>query len=150
MNDIQEILNQLLDKWSQDTINEMLRRIDQQDIKWRGILRRSLAYQITDQGVDFLMADYGQFIDEGTGIFGPRRQRIPKRSIPGMAYHLKAWASSKNLNPWAVATKIQQRGGIPAKPFFKSVIEQRLQTQQAEIQQGLQDYITQKIQNAVK
>lgn len=150
MNDIQEILNQLLDKWSQDTINEMLRRIDSQDIKWRGILRRSLAYEITNQGVDFLMADYGQFIDEGTGIFGPRKQRIPKRSIPGMAYHLKAWATSKNLNPWAVATKIQQRGGVRPKPFFKSVIEQRLQTQQAELQKGLQDYITQKIENAVR
>ena len=150
MNDIQEILNKLLDKWSQDTLNEMLRRIDSQDIKWRGILRRSLMYEITKDGVEFLMADYGRFIDDGTGIFGPRKQRIPKSSIPGMAYHLKAWASSKNINPWAVATKIQQRGGVKAKPFFKSVIEQRLQTQQAEIQQGLQDYITQRIQNAVK
>lgn len=150
MNDIQDILNKLLDKWSQETIEAMLKKIDEQDIKWRGILRRSLAYEITNQGVDFLMADYGKFIDEGTGIFGPRAQRIPTTSIPGIAFYIKPWAQSKGLNNWAVATRIVQRGGIPAKPFFKTVIEQRLQTQQATIQQGLQDYITQRIENAVK
>jgi hypothetical protein len=148
MDDIQEILNKLLDKWSQDTVVEILKAIDSQDIKWRGSLRRSVIYEIGQDGVEFLMADYGAFVDEGTGIFGPRKQRIPKRSLGGIAYHIKPWADSKNLNNWAVAAKIIQRGGIKARPFFKSIIEQRLATQQKEIQDGFQRYIEDRISQA--
>jgi hypothetical protein len=148
MDDIQEILNKLLEKWSQDTVAEMIKAIDSQDIKWRGALKRSIKYEIGQDGVEFLMADYGAFVDEGTGIFGPRKQRIPKRSLGGIAYHIKPWADSKGLNNWAVATKIIQRGGVKARPFFKSIIEQRLATQQKEIQDGFQRYIEDRISQA--
>lgn len=149
MNDIQEILNKLLDKWAQETVREIVSKIDSEDIKWRGILRRSIMYEIGEQGVEFLMTDYGQFQDEGTGIFGPRKRRIPKSSIKGIAYHIRPWATSKGLNPWAVATKIVQRGGLKPRPFFKSVIEQRLQSQQQTIQTEFAAYIEQRLTNNI-
>lgn len=68
--------------------------------------------------------EYYKYMDGGTGIFGPRNQRIPVESIPGMAYYLKGWAKRKGINPWAVATAIVQKGGLKPRDITKYFMSQ--------------------------
>lgn len=152
MNDIKQILKEVKDKWGRETVEAIIRKISSYPIRDRGTLSRSITYAQDDaeDDIEFFMADYGKFIDEGVGIFGPRKQRIPKESIPGMAYHLKSWATSKNLNPWAVATNIQKRGGIKPRPFFKSVIESRVPQLGEMVTEAYNQYLESKIKNIEK
>jgi hypothetical protein len=144
------IIRQVKDKWGAETVEAILAEIDKYPIKWRGTLRSSISYE-QDPGLDgdvsVYMADYGQFIDEGTGVFGPRGQRIPRQSIPKIAYHLKQWATSKNINPYAVATKIVERGGVKPRPFFTSVVEKRLNDLGLDIENAIVAYLEQSINN---
>jgi hypothetical protein len=129
MNELLQILRSVKDKWGRETVEAILRKIDSYPIDWKGTLRRSISYSQKsgpDGDITFNMADYGQFIDEGTGLFGPTGVAIPKESIPGIAFYLKEWSTAKGLNNWAVATNIVKRGGIQSRPFFNSVIESRI------------------------
>ena len=152
MKDIKQILKEVKDKWGIETVQAIIRKMASYPIRDRGTLSRSITYAQDDveDDIEFFMADYGKFIDEGVGIFGPKKTRIPKESIPGMAYHLKGWASSKNVNPWAVATNIQKRGGIKARPFFKSVIESRVPQLGEMVTQAYNQYLESKIKNIEK
>lgn len=144
------IIRQVKDKWGQETVAAIITEIDRQGIKWNGSLRRSISYEQSeglDGDVSIFMTDYGKFIDEGTGTFGPRNQRIPLQSIPKIAYHLKQWATSKNLNPYAVATNIVKRGGVKPKPFFTSVIEKRLNDLGLDIESSIVQYLEDSINN---
>jgi hypothetical protein len=145
MNELIQILRRVKDKWGLETVNAILKEIDKYPILWKGTLRRSISYE-QDLGLDgditFNMADYGEFIDEGTGLFGPKQTAIPKESIPGIAYFLKEWSDSKNLNNWAVATNIVKRGGQKPRPFFKSVISSRIPDLQTEIEEAYKQYLT--------
>jgi hypothetical protein len=145
-----KILKGVKDKWGADTVAAIVKEIDRYPIKWKGVLRRSVSYEQQsdlDGDITFNMADYGKFIDEGIGIFGPRNQRIPKRSIPGLAFYLRPWAQSKGLNPWAVATKIVERGGIKPRPFFNSVIQNRVPQLGEAITEAYTIYLNESINN---
>jgi hypothetical protein len=145
-----ELLRGVKDKWGQETVAAILKKLDSYPVRWRGTLRRSVMYSQQpgpDGDIDFDMADYGQFIDDGIGIFGPRKQPIKKKSIPGIAFHLKQWATSKNLNSWAVATNIQKRGGIKPRPFFNSVIDSRVPILGEAITDAYTTYLENKLNN---
>lgn len=148
--ELEKLLEEVLDKWGRETVAAILKKIDSYPIKWKGTLRRSITYDVKDQTVDFLMADYGEFVDEGIGIFGPRKTRIPLESKGALAYHLQEWSSSKNLNNWAVATNIIKRGGIKPRPFFKSVIEQRTGSLETLIDTAYQKYMQEVVDKANK
>lgn len=144
------IIRQVKDKWGQETVAAIIAEIDRYPIKWNGTLRRSISYEQSeglDGDVSIFMADYGKFIDEGTGTFGPRNQRIPLQSIPKIAYHLKQWATSKNLNPYAVATNIVKRGGVKPRPFFTSVVEKRVNDLGLDIEKAIVQYMENQINN---
>lgn len=150
MDELIEILRRVKDKWGQETVQAIIRKIDSYPIEWRGTLRRSISYEQKsgpDGDIDFNVADYGKFIDEGTGIFGPNKTRIPRESIPKIAYHLKEWAQTKNLNPYAVATNIVKRGGVKPRPFFNSVIESRIGQLGEMIGAAYTDYLDNQINN---
>lgn len=123
---LEELLDDALNKWGSETVQAIIRKIDSYPIRWKGTLRRSISYDIVDQNVEFLMADYGKFIDEGIGIYGPRKARISVSKKGALAYHLREWSSTKGLNSWAVATNIIKRGGVKPRPFFNTVIDQRV------------------------
>lgn len=142
MTELEQILDEVLDKWGRETVQAILRKMDSYPIRWQGTLRRSVSFIQKDQQVEFLMADYGKFIDEGIGIFGPRKTRIPLAKKGALAYHLKTWASTKNLNSWAVATNIIKRGGIKPRPFFDSVIQSRTPQLETAIDTAYQKYMT--------
>ena len=146
------LLKQVKDKWGRETVQAILRKIDSYPIRWKGTLRRSIMYQQEegpDGDINLLMADYGKFIDEGIGLQGPRKSPIPKKSIAGIAFHIKPWADSKGLNAWAVATNIQKRGGFKSgpRPFFNSVIDQRVEVLGESITKAYTDYLNQSIEN---
>lgn len=150
MEELEEIIKQAYNTWGSETVGAILKEIDTQKIFWRGTLKRSISYnqKAIDQ-IEFVIAapadKYAEFIDGGTGIFGPKKTPIPKTSIPGIAYYIKPWADSKGLNNWAVATNIVKRGGIKPKPFYSSVIANRIErlgiAVQSAIEKGLEETI---------
>ena len=150
MNELEQILEDALDKWGQETVQAILRKIDSYPIRWKGLLRRSISYDIKGQNVEFLMADYGKFIDEGIGLFGSRKTRIPTSKKGALAYYLKEWSTSKGLNSWAVATNIIKRGGIKPRPFFNSVIQQRVQGLDKVLNDAYDDFLQKAVDNASK
>lgn len=150
MTELEKILDDALNKWGQETVQAIIRQIDSYPIRWKGTLRRSISYDIVNQQVEFLMADYGQFIDEGIGIYGPRKQRIPTTKKGALAYYLKEWSSSKGLNSWAVATNIIKRGGVKPRPFFNTVIQQRVQGLDKFLNDAYDDYLQTVVNKASK
>ena len=147
MTDIRDILKQTQEKWGEETVRAIIRKLQSYPVYWKGTLQRSIIYDISGDEVEFFMADYGRFIDEGTGRFGPRKTPIPKSSIPGIAFGLKSWAKSKNLNEWGVATNIVKRGGTKPKPFFKSVIESRIPLLGEAITNAYSEYLKSVVEN---
>lgn len=151
MEELRKILKGVYDKWGAETVKAIITKIDSYPVKWRGTLRRSISYsQPAEDQIDFNMADYGRFVDEGVGQFGPRKQRIPRQSIPKIAHYLKPWAKSKGLNPYAVATNIVKRGGIKPRPFFNSVIEARVPQLGDAVVKAHEEYISKKIDEGNK
>lgn len=130
------LIREVKDKWGRETVAAMVKAIEKQNIKWRGTLKRSVMYEqdnTLDGDIEIHMADYGKYVDEGIGPAGINKRPILKgdpkadrKKIGAIAYHLKPWASSKNLNPFAVATKIAKYG-IKPKPFYNSVLTARVQ-----------------------
>lgn len=151
--ELTDILRKVKDKWGEDTVKAIITKLDSYPVRWKGTLRRSVSYSQdtgVDGDIDFNMADYGQFIDEGTGLFGPKKIAIPKTKIPGIAFYLKPWAQSKGLNPWAVATNIVKRGGVKPRPFFNNVIEARIESLGEGITEAMNQYLEDQINNLNK
>jgi len=150
MPELNNILISVKDKWGRETVQAIINEIDKYPIRYKGTLRRSVSYSqdnTPDGDIRFNMADYGQFIDEGTGLFGPKKIAIPKTSIPGIAFYLKDWARDKGLNPWAVATNIVKRGGVKPRPFFNTVIERRIEILGNNITDAIENYLEGQINN---
>lgn len=150
MNDLPLLLEQAANLWGQETVAAILRQLDSYPIQFNGTLRRSIMYEETEPfNFKFLMADYGQFQDEGvdgTKISYNSPYKF-KGNWPGTAFHIKAWADAKGFNNFALAKKIQ-RDGIKPRPFFKSVVEARLPELSVVLDTTYQNYLNQAIQNA--
>ncbi len=150
MNDLQALLEQAANLWGQETVAAILKQLDSYPIQWNGSLRRSIMYEETEPfNFKFLMADYGQFQDEGvdgtnTSYNSPYKF---KGNWKGTAFHIKQWADSKGLNSFAVARSIQAKG-IKPRPFFKTVVETRLPELQVVLNDTYQTYLNQSIQRA--
>ncbi len=150
MNDLQALLEQAANLWGQETVAAILKQLDSYPIQWNGSLRRSIMYEETEPfNFRFLMADYGQFQDEGvdgtnTSYNSPYKF---KGNWKGTAFHIKQWADSKGLNSFAVARSIQAKG-IKPRPFFKTVVETRLPELQVVLNDTYQTYLNQSIQRA--
>lgn len=148
-----QIINQIKDRWGLETVNAILNKIRQENAIYSGTLERSISYEQDAQSGDisFFMADYGQFIDEG--VNGTEQNRGSqfqfKGNWKGTAFHIKEWATSKGLNPYATAKSIQAKG-IEPRRFFTSVIESRLNSLGDNINQGIQDYMNNLINAQLK
>ena len=146
MNDLLKILEAVANLWGQETVQAILKKIDTTGIKWNGSLRRSIMYSQKGTNIEFDMADYGKFIDEGVnGTLIKRGSPFSfKGKVGGTAAAIKPWATSKGLNEWAVAKSIQKKG-IKKRPFFKSVIEFRAPSLEKAITKATEDYIKSKL-----
>ena len=148
--DLQQLLEEAANVWGQETVQAILAKLDSYPIQWNGTLRRSIMYQETEPfNFNFLMADYGQFQDEG--VDGLRNQFGSQFKFrgnwKGTAMALKPWADSKGLNPWATARAIQDKG-IKPRPFFKSVIETRLPQLEVVLTETYTNYLNQAVINS--
>ncbi len=121
---MEEQLKKALELWGAETVKKIIAAMPADT----GKLKASVKYTIGQEFIDFSMDTYGRYLDEGTGKFGPRNKPLPnnKRTIAGIAFGLKTWASKKNLNEWAVAKKIVERGGLRPRGFFNRVIEREI------------------------
>jgi hypothetical protein len=150
MNELIDILRKVKDKWGQETVTAIIKRIDEEDLKWNGTLRRSVSYEQEDGpdgDISIFMADYGQFQDEGVNGVSVNRQSpfsFKITSIGGVAYHIKPWADSKGLNNWAVARSLVRKG-IKPKKFFNDVIEKRIESLGVDIESAVAQYLERSI-----
>lgn len=133
MNDeLLNILNEVLDNWGFETVQAMKRKLASTTpypTGDTGRLSASLNWKVNDdQTVSFIAADYAKFIDEGTGIFGPDKRKFnidyPKKL--GAILSKSGWATRKNVNPWATARSIYNKGGLKPRKFYNDVIAQRV------------------------
>lgn len=145
------LLRQVKDQWGRETVAAIIKRLDTYPIKWKGTLRRSITYEQqegADGDIDFFMADYGKFVDDGVNGTSTSRgsQFSFKGNWKGTAFYIKPWATSKGISPFAVAKSIQKKG-IKPRPFFNSVIEQRVAVLGEDITQAVADYMEQQVTN---
>ena len=161
---IEDVLDILYRRWAEETIVIMLRVMDTSNpsgLKWRGTLRNSLKYVLSEQGVDILMkAAYGQYQDEGVNglnnnygspysFSSAKKGFIDRKVVAKMARALRPWAKAKGLNEFAVAYSLQRKG-IKPKRFFKTVYEARIDILVAEIEKAFVETTQAQIQAAIK
>lgn len=149
MNDLLKLLGEVQDKWGKETVAAILKQIDSYPIRDKGTLRRSISYsQARDGNITFNMADYGEFVDKGVdGVFQSVGSPFKFRgNWKGMAFYLKEWSQSRNLNEYAVAFRIQERG-IKPRPFFTSIIEKRVPELGEAILAAQTEYLNKQINN---
>ncbi len=148
--ELQQLLEQAANLWGQETVAAILRQLDSYPIQWNGTLRRSIMYEEKEPfNFTFLMADYGQFQDEGVdGTSNSYNSPYKfKGNWKGTAHFIKPWADSKGLNSFAVARSIQAKG-IKPRPFFKSVVETRLPQLGEVLNVTYQKYLDESIKRA--
>lgn len=150
MEELTKLLAEVQDQWGAETVKAILKKLDSYPIKWQGTLRRSISYAQDEKTseIEFNMADYGKFIDEGVnGTLVKRNSPYSfKGNIPGTAFYLKQWASAKGINPYAAATSIQRKG-IKPRPFFNDVIESRVDDLGEAIIAAQEEYLNKTINN---
>ena len=143
MNELVNILNLAKKQWGIETVQAIIRKIEQENIIWEGNLKNSIRFKQQDNGdITFLMKEYGEFLDEG--VNGTRSayatQYQYRGNWKGMGFALTKWADSKGLNPYAVAWSLQEKGLKPRR-FFKSVIESRVDDLALLIEKSYNDYL---------
>jgi hypothetical protein len=130
MNDLIRILLEVKSNWGMETVEAIKRKIEEEDAIFTSELRSSITFTqdtTLDGDVNFIMADYGKFIDEGVNglITSWSSQYSFKGNWRGTAMAVGDWAQAKGLNKWALGHSIQNKGIRPRK-FFYTVIESRL------------------------
>jgi len=143
MNELVNILNLAKKQWGIETVQAIIKKIEQENIIWEGNLKNSIRFKQQDNGdITFLMKEYGEFLDEG--VNGTRSayatQYQYRGNWKGMGFALTKWADSKGLNPYAVAWTLQ-RDGLKPRRFFKSVIESRVDDLALLIEKSYNDYL---------
>jgi len=136
MNELEIILRNTYNQWGKETVIAIQKKIDSYKLNYTGTLKKSVQFipgaDLSNLGQVIIAppADkYADFMDQGVSGTEIKRNSPYKfkgtpKTIGGMAFYLKPWATSKGLNPWAVAHSMAKKG-IKARPFFKSVIEAR-------------------------
>jgi hypothetical protein len=144
MNELEQILKTVQKQWGVETVQAIIRKIEQDNIIWEGNLKNSIRFKQEDNGdITFLMKEYGEFLDEG--VNGTRSAYATayqyRGNWKGMGFALTKWADSKGLNPYAVARSLQEKGLKPRR-FFKSVIESRAEDLATSIGTAYNDYLS--------
>jgi len=130
MNELIQILLRVKSEWGMETVNAIKAKIEQEDAIFSSQLLNSITFTqevSLDGDVKFIMADYGQFIDEGVNGLTTQwgSQFSFKGNWKGTAAAVGDWAAAKGLNQWALGRSIQDKGIRPRR-FFTSVIEARI------------------------
>jgi hypothetical protein len=149
MNDLIQILLKVKETWGIETVNAIKQKIQDDNIIYNGDLLNSIAYeqeQTLDGNIKFKMTEYGKFIDEGVnGQSNSVGSQFSFRgNWQGTAFHIKDWADSKGLNPYAVAKSIQEKG-IEPRRFFNDVIAARLEDLAVSLEQAYVNYLNAQI-----
>ena len=130
MDELIRLLLQVKSEWGMETVNAIKAKIEQEDAIFSSQLLNSITFTqevSLDGDVKFIMADYGQFIDEGVNGLTTQwgSQFSFKGNWKGTAAAVGDWAAAKGLNQWALGRSIQDKGIKPRK-FFTSVVEARI------------------------
>jgi hypothetical protein len=149
MNDLIQILLRVKSEWGMETVNAIKAKIEQEDAIFSSQLLNSITFtqELTlDGDVKFIMADYGQFIDEGVNGLTTQwgSQFSFKGNWKGTAVAVGDWAAAKGLNQWALGRSIQDKGIRPRK-FFTSVVEARIPELGPMLETAYATYLNQQI-----
>lgn len=88
-------IEKLLNRFGQDTVDEIISEIIRKDVIKTGALKNSIDYELIETGngleIRFKMLDYGKFVDEGTIYIRPREffQKVIERAALRMSEDLE-------------------------------------------------------------
>lgn len=94
----------MLNKIGDEIIEKFKEKLKNEDLVVTGKLLNSIHYIVSKNKIDIYGAEYAKFIDSGT-----KPHFINKEGVES----IKKWASIRNINPWAVITKIRKYGTKP-------------------------------------
>ena len=124
----EEILN-VLNKWGEETVANCIVALGNKTATHD--LANSIRYRFGDNFIEFLMEDYGQFVESGT-----KEHYISVSKYPGVAKQFVRWANAKGVESAIVdyyrtldttnSGYIKVKQQKPVK-FFTSVIEESIQ-----------------------
>lgn len=148
-----EELQALLKRWGEQTIAKMIAVLTSEDKVATKTLVNSLQIKFGKDFIQFLVADYGQWVESGS-----KAHWIPVSKYPGVATGFKKWAQAKGISKMITryaALEKSNKGYIhvnkqqPVK-FFQTVIENELDNLLPEIKDHIVQYIENKVQLIAK
>lgn len=125
-------LKKILEEWGQDTVTAIQATlVAQKNIASRTLLD-SIEYTLGPSFVEFTMAEYGHYLDQG----------VNKGWYPPIG-PLKTWARLKRLPPSAafVARASIKKRGLKPRKFFDMVIEREVRNLLPKLDKGFIEYI---------
>lgn len=129
MKELDDIFLEVAENWGYETVQAIRKKINESQLIDRGVMKASVNYNVKSlDDITFSIADYAKFTDEGTGIFGPSKKAFKVGYWKKLGWILiqSGWASRQNVNAWAVAKAIENKGGLKPRKFYKSVIDTRV------------------------
>ena len=126
---LDDIFLEVAENWGYETVQAIKKKITESQLVDRGVMKASVNYNVKSlDDITFSIIDYAKFTDEGTGIFGPNKTPLKVGYWKKLGWILiqNGWASRNNVNPWAVAKAIENKGGLKPRKFYKSVIDTRV------------------------
>lgn len=155
--DTRDLIREVERIWVAEVVQKIKDEIKNINLIDSGTLENSIKSEYDDQSVDgefkFGMADYGKYQDQGVNPKDISLYDTPfefRGNVAGTAFALESWATSRGLNPWAVAWILQNEKGIKPKMFFNSTIEAMYPKLAERIEQLIIDKTTYDIQKRTK
>jgi len=155
--DTRELIREVERIWVAEVVQKIKEEIKRINLIDSGTLENSIKSEYDEQSVDgefkFRMADYGKFQDQGVNPVDQKIYDTPfefRGNVAGTAFALETWATSRGLNPWAVANVLQYEKGIKPKMFFKTTIEAMYPKLGERIEKLIIDKTTYDIQKRIK
>jgi hypothetical protein len=130
-----EEIKKIFDEWGKDTVIAIQALLTAQRNVATGNLRRSIKYVLGENFIQFTMAEYGKYVDEGT-----RPHWAPIAPF-------KKWASAKGLKPsvaYAVRASIAKKG-TKAHRFFQVAIEKEIANLLPQLDEGFIRFLDNRI-----
>lgn len=128
--DIKQLIREVERIWVAEVVQKIKDEIRNTNLIDSGRLENSIKSEYDDQSVDgdfkFGMVDYGKYQDQGVNPVDKKLYDTPyefRGNVAGTAFALESWATTRGLNPWAVANVLQKEKGLKPKRFFNTTIE---------------------------
>jgi len=108
-------LNQKLKLVTEGMAHDLVNEFKEAAPKDTGFLMRNIRYQLTEEGIEFSFPYYAEYLEYGTGIYGPKGQPITPKNAKALHWKTK---DKKDVFAMKVA-------GMTPRPFIRPVFHQK-------------------------